>query len=1301
MRKQYLYLVLAIIISFTKLCAQIYPIQLTTQLTLPYSGYVGDYADPMSEKLRMIAVLNDFSVAQHSVRLHIEIRGNGISIVSKPNLPHAPIVLYPGTPTQISGTDLASYLKTSNLDFSGIDVAEYEKRKTLPEGYYTFCVTAYDYYSASPKQLSNQSCAMAWITLSDPPMLNMPLCGSNITPTLNPQQLIFQWTPMQMGSPNAVNNTHYKFELFEIRPATANPNDIVQSTLPVYSTITDQTFLNYGITEPMLLQNMGYVWRVQALDKSGRETFKNLGYSQICNFTYNSIAEELAKGVEIKLDGKANNYRQNYYWWNIEGSVSGYELRIRKKGTEEWFPYTTSDANIKVSQLEENNTYEAQVRGIVGNSQTDWSNTVIITTPPKPVFVCNNNNIPPSNILQSQPLSALPVGSILTIGQFEMVVREATPLGMPGHFKGKGSILAINTANLLVTFDDILVNDNYEVTAGFATAASDGVELMESDFDLNEAKEHASYVSGSIDSVYIQGNEVCVITETDPSPRCFLKEEGKPFVLRDDEGNEYVVSADGNIENTPGGYFELSADTSLSKASKDHVVIFKASANQQYGFDEYKYAPLYKDYEILQLTGKDKYFVSWKGIGEGKSDEVLAQVTIKDFDKSKLKFKTLNGTTLNYSSAGNECKLSVSSAAETVYAEYNGTRVGKLNVESLKEKKRTVYLVSVNNTPLPTPNAELINIFKQANITLEVKTGKPLQVNYDVNNNGLDEADATLMNKYSDEMRAIRDAYKKQDSTYDKNAYYLFVVPKFSGNQQGYMVRGKGVGFIAQNVNAKTITHEVAHGAFGLEHSFPKTTQGSTNNLMDYASGTQLTKAQWDQMHSYLPTVSWFDEGEDAAFTVSDIFKTILGEECYNNFLQQDGIIPPCFWQEQPTVISGIDIPTVCGIVDGVYITIKDLISTAKFISCINPGYIGYDTYECKQVRENTYETAMLLKSIVTDAKQREQFCNILKTEYALWYGNTACFTPQCKYSQGKFIFDVTSMFIGAGEVKAAMKGGLSIAKIAAVFKRVPRTIKNVNKALVNFGGKFKKVAVQYSLSIMLSTAEVDIAKIDNLTGALNPNKWINDPAKVLAIVEDIDYVDAQKVAKKGSVELVSDAKGNLGWKEKGIGLKVFKNVSFDDFAKTITGATSDQAKKAYQLWGEEKWGELENFFKQNNINLYKGNKYPPYNGFIYSKESKLNVNFEFDRYGGENINGHFVDGGRYVSPKGSSFGGRALPLETKNLPYRKYRVIKEIPLVLEGPAIPWFNEVGEGVQYKLPYSIDYLKSNGFIIEIQ
>jgi len=134
-------------------------------------------------------------------------------------------------PIEISGSDLAPYFNSANLIFSGIDVADYELRKVLPEGPCSICVEVIDFSNPNQSVLANTACSQVWFSLNDPPLLNTPFCGNVITPT-DPQQLIFSWTPLHMNSPNSLG-TQYVFELFEIRPNDADPNQVVNSTLPI------------------------------------------------------------------------------------------------------------------------------------------------------------------------------------------------------------------------------------------------------------------------------------------------------------------------------------------------------------------------------------------------------------------------------------------------------------------------------------------------------------------------------------------------------------------------------------------------------------------------------------------------------------------------------------------------------------------------------------------------------------------------------------------------------------------------------------------------------------------------------------------------------------------------------------------------------------------------------------------------------------------------------------------------------------------------------------------------------------
>ncbi len=176
----------------------------------------------------------------------------------------------------------------------------------LPEGYYSICVKAYDYYNPNNIQVSNEACTQAWFTYSDPPFLNLPLCNKVVTPQ-NPQNIIFQWTPLNQGSPNSAANTEYEFGLWELRPdSNANPNQIVLSTAPVFSTVTNLTFLNYGITETPLNLYMKYVWRVRVKDITGRDWFKNNGYSQICTFTYGNPLNVLGDALKLPQRARRN-----------------------------------------------------------------------------------------------------------------------------------------------------------------------------------------------------------------------------------------------------------------------------------------------------------------------------------------------------------------------------------------------------------------------------------------------------------------------------------------------------------------------------------------------------------------------------------------------------------------------------------------------------------------------------------------------------------------------------------------------------------------------------------------------------------------------------------------------------------------------------------------------------------------------------------------------------------------------------------------------------------------------------------
>ncbi|MDO9000358.1 MAG: fibronectin type III domain-containing protein [Bacteroidota bacterium] len=859
----------------------------------PYSGYLPDYADPSAEKLKVILQFNDFSVAQYNLKLKIEIKGNGFTLSTKTFYNPPPITLLPGQPLLLSSIDLAPYLNSNNLDFIGINQNQYEQRMALPEGYYSICVKAYDYYNSTNIQVSNEACAQAWFTLSDPPFLNLPLCNSVVVPQ-TPQNIIFQWTPMNLGSPLSAGNTEYEFALWEMRPdSNANPNQLVLSAQPVFSTTTQQTFINYGITETPLNLYMKYVWRVRVKDNTGRDWFKNNGYSQICTFTYGNLTNVIGNALNLTLNAQTISHRTGQCDWTTQSAFNNYLLQVRKQGTSYWFNYPNTSGVEKVSNLEPNTTYECRVRGEGNNITGNWSNIAAFTTAAPPNYACENQTQPFNpNSTQPLPLIKAVVGLVIQSGQFEVITSQIEPNGPPGWYKGKGYALVFGALPVAVKWDNIYIDEDNRQQQGVIEALTDGIDKWMSQWDIKMAEENATYVNGTIDSVYMNGNLVCYSLQGSAGPICVPTPTGvNVMVIRDEEGNQYAVQFVPPPPKITGPTNYLNFSNDSLEASENEIIYFSASANQKFGFDKKEYAAFISNYEAIKLRNGKNYFVSNKSIGLNQTDELIAEIQIANFNTNQLSFKTNAGTELNkaITNVTNQIKVTgIPANAGCVYAWYNGKKLGKINIYSLKEIAKKVVLVPVNNANVSITNAQLNEIFKQANITWSVTTAPNFTFN--LGNNGLDAADATLMSKYSGEMRTLRNAYKNFDTLYDKEAYYLFVVPNFSNQDlKGYMVRGRAVGFIATDISIKEVSHELAHGAFALEHTFPKIEKSTSNNLMDYASGEKLVKEQWYLIQNGKFELNWRDEEEDAQYYVSQVgnkitlFETMKQiKRCYN-----------------------------------------------------------------------------------------------------------------------------------------------------------------------------------------------------------------------------------------------------------------------------------------------------------------------------------------------------------------------------------------------------------------------------------
>ena len=847
--------------------AQIYPVQTFVQVSPPYNSYLPDYADPFTNQLRVLLTLTDFSVPSTQVKLRFSIEGSGYSLQSVNLIAFPIITLTPGVPVEISGSDLAPYLSTANLVFSGLNPATYELSKILPEGPASICVEVVDVTSANQPTVGNPACAQTWFSLYDPPLLNTPFCGSEITPT-DPKGILFSWTPLHMASPLS-GSTEYEFELFEIRPNEGDPNVVVNSTLPIYTHTTTSTFLNYGIIEPPLQVGMSYVWRVKAKDPSLRNLYRNNGYSAVCTFTYGSIAGSLIAGIVLELNSNGTGVRQGLTWWNASDLFDSYTLELRKTGNPdyEWFPYTATEGNLKVNSLEPLTQYECRVKGIAGGAETEWSNTSTFTTQAQPNYACGSTVLPASSPI-IKPLAYLLVSNIVSVGQFEMVVTASEPLALEGHFAGTGKIkVPFIGLNLHVIYDDIFIDEDMIMRSGRVDVITDGLDAWLDD-------QAVIFIDGIIDQPggFEFNDDSTVTVFFGDQSLTFEFIEGQPLVFEDESGLIYTVYSDGRIEISG----EITWDDDVLAGTANHQIRFEALADQTFGFDKKTYLQWTRLYPCIRLSDNSLYFVSYKSVGASETDQLVAYITSEETINTPT-FKYADGTVLS-SEKINDTTYHVT-VGNTIDSKFiygyddQGAKIGKSILSVYEPITRDIVLVPVNGSDVPADVETYLNAtFHQANVQFNI-TQAPNYENelYDLTADGLDAPDATLMQKYSTEMRTLRDDYFTTNPA-NSDTYYLFIVPEMANDYKGYMVRGKAVGFIENNQPAHTYAHEIAHGAFGLEHTFPAIPTGTTTNLLDYTNNSNhLAHHQWLEIHNFNPVFSILDDEEDGGVKLAGL----------------------------------------------------------------------------------------------------------------------------------------------------------------------------------------------------------------------------------------------------------------------------------------------------------------------------------------------------------------------------------------------------------------------------------------------
>lgn len=886
--------------------AQNFPVRVTTVLNPPYSPFLTDYTDAGTDKLTLQVLLTDITVSEYRCKLRLTIEGaNGLSISTNPNFTPPPLLLQGGVPEILYGSDLNNYFRPENLVYRGITQSDIEKNgNKLPEGIYRFTFEVLDYNRNTV--ISNRGSATAWMLLNDPPFINQPFNNAKLKP-IDPQNIVFQWTPRHRGSPNAAFTTEYEVKLVEIWPAGRNPYDAINTARPIFELITDATMVVYGPAETPLVLGREYALQVQARDTGGKDLFKNNGYSEVIRFVY---GDECPMPTGLLADNISTmNARVA---WQSNSLNTGYVIQYReRRDGAEWFEERSPQSYVKMQRLRPGVTYEYQVAGECFSYRSEFTaqQTLTTVTEDPHAFVCGESQaLPPPD--GSGPLPVLMMNDVVKAGGFSIIVTKAS--GANGKFSGEGLAVVpwFNDASVRVTFENITVNQSRQLTGGFINSVwnADSKFLLKQETPVAQDKGPSSEfksevanieadslisITGAIISVTpnSDGNVVIVTNEG----QTITLEKGTSYAVADEIGNGYIVKEDGEIIKTTAtdavqagerGQREYSSDPNLS------VTFTRSEGRAKYGFDEMRQGTLAQHY---QQTENGKY-VAWKALSSGESDyvKVVADGTT---DLTKVKFERV-GLLDEELTLGSSDELTLTgqynAANEELLATYSESDsatkqiVGKVNLVSYEGLTRKLVLVTINNTTFTASTAALEHkmneIYGQAVVDWEVSSAVGSITVDGVDETKLDDGESGLLSNYTAEMRTIVQAYF-DNVTPDGDTYYLFLATNAKGDALGYMPRGKQAGFIFTEPHLSdeelfhTIAHELGHGAFHLKHTFsefPAIAQGSSDNLMDYSDGAKLNKYQWDHIHDPQGVIGLFEADEEGEL-VDRVIACLIG----------------------------------------------------------------------------------------------------------------------------------------------------------------------------------------------------------------------------------------------------------------------------------------------------------------------------------------------------------------------------------------------------------------------------------------
>ena len=864
--------------------AQRYSVTVTPVLLPPYTLNLSELTAQGSAKMMTTITVNDLTARNLPVRLHFKLESAGITIENIPTSAVAPMFLNGGETQILTGADMAQYLRLDNLEFRGYSKESYRQTGQLPGGLWKVTVEVRHFHTG--RSLSNRGTATVWVSIYDPPVLTAPRNGTE-APDNPSLPLVFSWQASKhTGGTVAVQ---YKLELWEMRMEGVPAQTVAASMTPIFETTTQVTSYTAIPTGMNLEPGIRYCWRVTVSDPSNQAQINKNGQSEVREFTYLHTCPPVDE-----VTATVRNTQADFSW-----TPSPYHTHFRVEMLQEGGSSDVSDcydSKFRLYDFPQGTTWRVRVRGeCKGDLVADWSPWTDFSidppgTPPTndecPDCGCDDG--PAKRNIENYELKELQPGDTIVnrTGRTRFIVLSANATGEDVYSGQFYLWLELWRTKVRCDYTDLKVNtDGVILDGSWRSVHNDGLmvnpaTVAENIQNIRNGIANATFDNSISDTIKL-GYAVQTIYKDENGRYIAILEDGSEHdltqdlstanktMVEDSQGNKMVVTGDQQLMSAEQ-YHNTGKNNTLIKSDNERKdkqiaasgdVVFMPSSAQTYGFDAYD-ASTNNHPEIYPPLEGGSYRPAYKSVAQWQQDKVAAD------PMQGVTFRNQMGVPYATTSGDIILRGEPQPGETPVYAHVAETDsttkvVGKLNLLTFEPREINVCLVPVNGATPPnaqTLEKELNKIFKPAVASVKLSTHSGITIDY-ADGSGFVHGGSGPLTVYSnDEKAAINALTDANDDT-----YYLFLVKNVTkldadGNRtivSGYMPVGYQHGFIFEQFDvARTIAHELSHGAFALHHTFSANTEsfradeGTTTNLMDYTEhGTTLNHKQWTWMH--------------------------------------------------------------------------------------------------------------------------------------------------------------------------------------------------------------------------------------------------------------------------------------------------------------------------------------------------------------------------------------------------------------------------------------------------------------------